>query len=526
MKTSERLLRVWEWMEHEVRLSSPPKGSPFTSVLAQGTALLPDGSQLSLLGFCASDDGSVFAFRYLATQPGEHRLTLSLTWEGGSLEEMVTVTATAGGLPGMVRAKAWGFEWSDSKQPFFWNSTTAYLMAGLTDQARSEALRRLADQGINRIRVAISPSRQKDGGRWMEGQIQESDAFTLRKSPWPLRQPDSVEDPQPITDRFDLGYWKSLDRLVSQAEDLGMIVQIIFFVDGQEPQNYPFDREKSGDDELERLYFDYALARLSAFPNIEWCVTNEWALFRPDEWVEARGRHVATRDPYGHLLSVHGHGHFPFRSSPWCTHALFQVWDEHGAGAWAKSERSLMLKEGVIKPIINEENGYEDHYPFPWGEGRKAPSRDWESRVRLSWEIVFAGAWCTVGERAGTSGGWINGLGEGESQLLTGLRHLKAFCEAFDLQATEAVEGVASGPTFCRSDGERLIAVWAPYGGAFRVKLPHSGPWTVRSFDPWGGEWRTLVEDAPLELDPYTGPGWATPPLPWGFAQAYLFMRV
>lgn len=515
-------LGVWERAEFRIPLQSGLFENPFTEVTATGQARLPDGSSLIFDGFCDSAEGSEFAFRYLPLQPGLHSLTLKAAWEGGSVEKTALVEAEERGLPGILRAKGWGFEWSGTGEPFFWNSTTAYMMAGLSAEALEKALTRLAEQGINRLRVALCPSRQKDGGRWMEPQVKESDAFTFCFSPWLLKNPDKPLDPQPMTDRFDLKHWKKMDSLIQRAGELGIQVQIIFFVDGQEPQNYPFDRESKGDDPLETIYLSYAAARLASYANVDWCLTNEWASFRPDEWVEARGRFFAEKDAYSHLLSVHGHGHFPFRASPWCTHALFQVWDEHGAGAWAKSEREKMLEAGFIKPIINEENGYEDHYPCPWGEGREAPSRDWETRARLAWELVMSGAWGTVGESARETGGWINGYGEGEDWLFSALRHLRDFCQLFDLNKAEPASGVSSGPTFCRTDGSSLIAVWAPYGGPFSVKLPHSGPWQITAFDPWSGETETVAAAQEFELDPYINPGWSAPSAPWGEAKAWI----
>lgn len=68
-------------------------------------------------------------------------------------------TAVAGSLPGLLTADGWGFRWSGTGEPFFWNATTAYLMAGLSEDRITQALSRLHAYGINRVRVSLCPSR-------------------------------------------------------------------------------------------------------------------------------------------------------------------------------------------------------------------------------------------------------------------------------------------------------------------------------------------------------------------------------
>jgi hypothetical protein len=369
-------------------------------------------------------------FRGSAT-PRTAAYTVTLTHDGESATFSGEFSAVDDGLPGLLRADGWNFARGD--RPFFWNSTTAYLMAGLRDDLMFAALDRLADHGINRVRVALCPTRQENGGRWYEPQVTPSDAFTFCFSPWICAQPDVWNDPRPDTTRFDIAHFQKFERLLAHASKRGIVAQVIFFVDAQEPQNYPFTRpapkpdgatdfddSTCPPDASEHLYFDYAVARLAAFANVEWCVTNEWALFQSNAWVERIGARIADADPYGHALSVHGHGHFPFRASDWCTHCLFQVWDEHGGGEWARKMRAEQEATGIVKPQVNEEYGYEDHYPGPWGGGRTAPARSAENRALLAKEIIDAGAHQTTGESAasgGPFGGWINGLAEDDTLL-------------------------------------------------------------------------------------------------------------
>jgi hypothetical protein len=427
-------------------VSHHPIADPFRSITVSATL---NGKPLT--GFCDSQSGTVFRVRFMPTTSGTHHYTVTV----GDQVFSGSFCATEAGNRGLLSAKEWGFFWSGTGKPFFWNATTCYLLAGLSEEKMRDALERLAGFGINRIRVSLCPSRQKDGGRWYEPQVGQREDFSYLYSPWLCRQPDSQEDPQPDTTRFDVGYWQKYERLLAHAQSLGIVVQVIFFTDAQEPYNYPFERPAPkptgyiGDfdhstrkpDANERLYYAYAAARLSAFSNVEWCITNEWALFQSNAWVDEMGAFLHSQDPYGHLCSVHGHGHFPFRTSSWCTHALFQSWDEHGSYDFLMRQRTEQEATGRIIPQVNEEYGYEDHYPGPWGGGRIAPARDARNRAHHAWEMVFAGCHQTTGESAASGqGGWINGLGDKE-ELLTYHQQMRSFFEAIPnwhtLQPTE-----------------------------------------------------------------------------------------
>lgn len=435
---------VYEFFEVRIQ-AHHPIADPFRMMQVVGTL-----NGKTITGFCDSQDGTTYRVRFMPTQPGEHTYTVTVGEESFSGSFVAAPSESLG----LLQADGWGFRWSGTQEPFFWNATTAYLMAGLSDEALSGAIERLASFGINRIRVSLCPSRQRDGGRWFEPQVGHRADFSYLYSPWLCAQPDVWDDPKPDTTRFDVGYWQKFERLLAQAQRHNIIVQVIFFTDAQEAQNYPFERptpkaEGTSDfdhstrksDANECLYYAYAAARFSAFSNVEWCLTNEWALFQSNAWVDEIGEFLRSQDPYGHLMSVHGHGHFPFRSSAWCTHALFQSWDEHGSYDWLLKNRAEQEATGRILPQINEEYGYEDHYPGPWGGARIAPARSAETRRRLAWEMVMAGCHQTTGESAESgAGGWINGLGT-KNELLGYHKHLREFFEAIPgwetLQPTE-----------------------------------------------------------------------------------------
>jgi hypothetical protein len=117
----------------------------------------------------------------------------------------------------------------------------------------------------------------------------------------------------------------------------------------------------------EQLYYRYTCARLASFANLMWDVTNEYQLFRDEAWVNRMGAFLKECDPYDRLASVHGHGKFPFRASRWADFAMYQSWDEHGGYRFMLKNRREQAAAGRPMPQVNEEYGYEDHYPYPWG---------------------------------------------------------------------------------------------------------------------------------------------------------------
>jgi hypothetical protein len=256
----------------------------------------------------------------------------------------------------------------------------------------------------------------------------------------------------------------------------------------------PFGKERMGGPDEQR-YYRYAIARLAPFGNVMWDLANEYRLFRDDAWAGKMGAFVMECDPYDHLTSTHGHGDFRFRNSAWADFAMYQSWDEHGGYAFMLKNRQDQAKTGRAIPQVNEEYGYEDHYPQGWGENRVAPARSAETRRRLAWEISFAGGYQTTGERADrgtgwgpdTGGGWINGRGDDEMTLLELHGHLHDFFTSItwwtlqpdaDLvvsflpggKRSASADLSSSKALALRNDEGDLAAIYLPQGGVVTVK--------------------------------------------------------
>ena len=423
---------VYDFVEITINVEKPSVNNPFTDVVIEGQFVPDGGPPASVDGFCDSEDGSVFRIRFMPTRAGKY--SYSVKYRQDSYEETHTgnFTAVEAQRSGIVRVDPeypWHFLWEGTGEHYFWNGTTTYWMVGLSDELISESLDRLARLKVNRVRAVIM-GRVENGRAWYED-VYPSDEFTFLLNPWKAERPDSVKDPGFDVTRFNVAHWQKYERLLQHAREKNIVVSVVFYVDGRRPGVDPFGKEKAGGEDEQR-YYRYAVSRLAAYSNVMWDVSNEYRLFRDDAWAKKMGALIEHLDPYEHMMSVHGFGDFRFRTSPWVDFAMYQSWDEHGGYDFMLRNRKEQVETGRIIPQVNEEYGYEDHYPAGWGGARTAPARSADNRRRLAWGMYMAGGYQTGGERANSEpgGGWINGRGDDSMIQFKGYGHIVDFFTA------------------------------------------------------------------------------------------------
>jgi len=510
-----------DFVEVEARPLAPGAANPFTEVAMRGEFGIEGGEAAAADGFCDAADGSVHRIRFMPSRPG--RYSYSVTFRRGAEEttHRGTFRARDGKRRGIVRVDRdhpWHFVWEGTGERFFWNSTTTYGLMGWDEETIRRSLDRLHALGVNRLRVGIT-WRVKDGRAWFEN-VFPTGQFKFALNPWAAERPDDVEKPGYDVTRFNVPYWQKWDRVLRLARERDMVVSVIFYVDGRRPGTDPFGKAGMGGEDEQR-YYRYAAARLAAYSNVMWDVANEYRLFRNDAWAEKMGAFLRERDPYDHLTSVHGHGDFRFMKSPWADFAMYQVWDEAGGNAFMLRCRQKQAATGRIIPQVNEEYGYEDHYPVGWGGNRKAPARSADTRRRIAWGVSMAGCYQTTGERADTGtgwgpdtgGGWINGRGDGSMTMLKGYGHMADFFRGFEWWKADPRNDLATDGALCLAEPGRQYAVYLPSGGRSTVTL-EPGRYRAAKFDPRTG--------ARGEVGSVEGPAWTTPPVPAGEDWAFL----
>jgi hypothetical protein len=524
----------FNFVEVTLRHDQVPAENPFTQCELTGECAVAGSAPWKVEGFCDAADGRLFKIRFMPMVAGPHQFSVRFKGPTSDLQHSGEFLANEGDRPGLLRVDAehpTHFIFAGSRQHFFWNSTTTYWLLGLRDDRLiQDSLGRLAGLGINRIRVALS-GRTRDGMRWREPEVVPSPEFAFRLAPWPASSPDDITQPGYDVTRFDVQHFQKAERMLKYAGDLGIQVSLIFHLDGADPGVDPFGKARMGGPDEQR-YYRYCVARFAPFANVMWDITNEWHLFRNEAWVNQMGQLVKDADPYDHLTSVHGTDFFPFRTAPWVDYVMFQSWDEHGGYQFMLRNRQEQAAMKRPLPTINEEYGYEDHYPFPWGEARRWPARTADTRRRLAWEMTMAGGYQTTGERANVPGrgGWINGRGNDRMTMLVGYGYLRRFFESFPwwqleprpdlLQLTpepplpdgaEPPRGsspipVLHGQPMCLAQLGKRYVVYLPRGGPVTVTL-EPGNYAVRWYNPRIGRYVERVEQS-------AGGCWSSPSAP------------
>jgi len=523
---SAETVEAYDFVEVKLDIDSPDAANPFADVEVTGWFERARGSdRVNVEGFCDAQDGRVFRIRFMPSRPGD--FTFSVTYRQGSFEKSSTGTfgVTDGRRRGLVRVDPqypWHFIWEGTGDHFFWNGTTTYALAGWDDETIRASIDRLHRLKVNRLRVGMSGPRVENARVWFEN-VFPTDKFSFLLNPWVATRPESVGDPGFDVARFNVAFWQKYERLVAYAREKNIIISVIFYVDGRRPGVDPFGKDGMGGPEEQR-YYRYAAARLAAFSNVMWDVTNEWFLFRTQEWVEKMGTFLKQCDPYDHLTSCHGHGEFPWRKSPWADFAMYQIWDDEGGYGGMLERRLAQAKTGRPMPQVNEEYGYEDHYPVGWGGDKKAPARSADNRRRLAWGMYMAGCYQTTGERADTGtgwgpdtgGGWINGRGDDSMVMLKGYGYIMDFFTSFDWWKTEPHKELVEGDALCLAQPGEVYAVYLPTGKSVKIKLA-TGKYAVTWFNPRDGK-TTAGPSA-------SGREWTSPAPPDGGDWAILLRR-
>lgn len=494
---SQLEIDAYDFIEVTINVDGNLPVNPFTDVEVRGVFARVGADDVALAadGFCDSDDGSVHRIRFMPAQKGAYAYTITYRQGQTSVVHNGTFTALNAGRKGLVRVDPqhpFHFVYSGTGEHYFYNSTTAYALAGVREPLINDSIERFARLKINRLRCALYGARVASGETWGEP-VYNSDDFTFLMNPWLATRPDSVDDPGFDVSRFNLKHWRKFEQLLRWARGHEIQISVIFYVDGQRPPTmYPFIESGCGPDE--QRYYRYAAARFAGFNNVMWDVSNEYRLFRDDAWAETMGTFLKSCDPYGHLMSVHGHADFRFRTSTWADYALFQSWDEHGGYDYMIKNRAEQAATGRPMPQVNEEYGYEDHYPQGWGGARVAPARNADNRRKLAWEMTMAGCYQTTGECTGNDnrlGGWINGRGDESMTMLDGYAHIVAFFTSFDWWRLEPHPEIANEAMCLAEPGVRYV-VYLPEGGSTALKLEgraHHARW----FNPRTGDYTNAI---------------------------------
>jgi hypothetical protein len=501
-------VEVYDFLEVAAAPTRPGKFNPFTEVTLSGQFRREGEEPVTVDGFCDAADGSLFKVRYMPSRPGRYHYTVTYRQPGQEQTYNGTFGATQSKRRGPVRVDKehpWHFVWEGTGEHYFFNGTTAFLLMGWQDDAVIRAcLDRFVRFKVNRVRVLLNG--RPSMSLWGEPII-PSPEFHLAVNPWPARRPDDLSYPSFDYARFDVAHWQKFERMLRHARDHDLVISVI--LDWNDSREHP---ASAGPDE--RRYYRYAAARLAPFANVTWDLGDDISLFRTLDWSHEMGTFLRSCDVYHHLATDHPvDNKHQDRTAEWFGFTSFQEWSrpQHG---WMLRQRQAQERTGRIIPQVNEEYGYEDHYPrwaqnFPDGAAAE-PMR------RTAWEIYMAGCYQTTGETArrgtgywpDTGGGWVNGRGDATMVLLQKNAHIVEFFTSFAWWTTVPHDELVDGGAYCLADPGRIYAVYLPMGRRVNLQLK-PGKYEARWFNPRDGKTVTLPRvERPADA---AGSAWAAP---------------
>ncbi len=362
--------QVEQWGVQEITLRSDGKyENPFKEVQLQGTFSCGD-TNLTVDGFFDGD--ATWRIHFMPQRQGHWIFKTksndaALDGRTGEFEAI----APKKNNHGPIRvAKKFHFSYADST-PFYPLGTTTYGLFLGDREAQVRMIGTLSQSEFNKARINVMAFSSLAPG---------DNAF--------LRTSSSQFD----FDQYNVDFYRRFEAGLLDLQAIGVEADLILF--------HPYDSRgklsklPQGQDEA---YIRYTVARLSAYRNFWWTLTNEFDLF-PMFGVQKNWRRLgellATSDPYAHVRGIHNSCcGFYDNSEPWITHVILQDITLQRLASEPRNNSAMGLdsrKHG--KPVVVDEYGYEGNIPMTWGS--IAP----RETVEMHWSIVMAGAYGSHGE--------------------------------------------------------------------------------------------------------------------------------
>ena len=287
------------------------------------------------------------------------------------------------------------------------------------------------------------------------------------------------EASEPDRSRLDLERWHLYDALMQRLDREGFLAELWIFADDSSFGELSMAERK--------LLLRYAMARLSSFRNSLFVVALEWQEDWEREEVDEAGTLMASRNPWGRPLSVHGlsRADWPFTTAEWPSFIATQAGNDAQPAEVYRYATRFWKEAGL--PHVGEEFGWLGRSLQP--AGWRGLARMWARRLLLGrgWvrddeARLRANAWANL--CAGAAGG---GTGAGLAQMQTFLGSSRAPLERM-VPSSYRVSGGGS-VRFVRAEIGSHYLVYSLRGG-FRVTL-RGDSLSARWFDPRQGRWAT-----------------------------------
>ena len=466
------------WTVHEVVLRTERTyENPYVESRLEAEFRSPRGGALRVRGFW--DGGNVYRIRFTPIEEG--RWTFATHSPDPSLD----------GWRGTLRCTpprgAHGFVRRDTAHPHHWvrDDGSRYFMLGSTyyeliSNARAggtwrQAIDNLPSYGINKVRFRLY--------------IKNCNAAV---NPAPCVQPWVGED----RDTLDLAHWRAVDEIIAYMARAGVVADLM-----------PFNSTDRafGTPEQDLRLLRYAIARYAAYPNVIWCLTNEYQRTgRTREYLNTLGERLRAEDPWieheGRLrpLSIHplggkGNGDlFHFGDQTWPAHVILQTGRATPGDVSLYAAQIQNRKFGM--PVVNDEFGYMGDTLWRDARGSRGPDTNHyapEKHRHSLWAIYMAGGYASTGDKNGYSDGrpYHSGAWHNRPEYADVLALVKLFTakglEYWEM--TPAPELLASGDrVYVLAQAGRQYIFYAAAGGAFTVEIG-GGNYRAALYNPRDG---------------------------------------
>jgi Domain of unknown function (DUF5060)/Protein of unknown function (DUF4038)/Domain of unknown function (DUF5605) len=369
-----------QWGIYEVALKGPSDGNPFVDV--QLSAIFTDGTHTHEVEGFYDGDG-LYRVRFMPETPGQWRYeTKSNRQPLAGKKGTFAVSPASPKNHGPVQVRnTYHFGYADGT-PFRQIGTTVYGLAHQEEALQEETFETLATAPFNKVRLCVLPTKKP--------------ARELVSFPFEGKLPREWD-----ASRFNPRFFQNLEKCVGQLRDLGIEADVILFhpYGGQ----WGFDKM---DPAAEDRYLRYVVARLAAYRNVWWSISNEYDFVRTKtdaDWTRFF-QVVQKSDPYGRLRSIHNGFKLYDNTKPWVTHASIQN------GAAVQDPTTAQIYRDVWnKPVVYDEVKYEGRPDFGSRWGRLSG----QEMLHRFWSGVIGGTYVGHGETLKNSSGkaWLGSGG-------------------------------------------------------------------------------------------------------------------
>ncbi len=465
-----------------------PRGNPFFDIELRFIFTLPDGKEIQAEGFHRG--GNRWAGRAYCGQAG--------LWKWRTVSNRPALDGQSGrfdvvpsALPGKLRQhprdpRQFAYE---NGEWFLHLGDTGYRYVTDTEPLWRQYIDEAAEAGFSKIRTWFCRGR--------------SDVAAL-----------FAKDREGL----DLAYWDEIERRLIYALERHPQIQFQLIPYGEDTAEL---RRYGEGERASRLVARYAQARFSAFPNVQWCISND-TIITPEPGrrnadpatIDRIGCDMRAREPWGTLISNHQARFrgYSFVDAAWSDIITLEDRDQV-AGAILLQYRAL-----GSDPVVLDEDRYGNYI---------SPKHDRYFFRRLMWASLLSGGHATYGgmntyepfagpDKLQGVQGYLTAVRDGRlDDGAADFRHIRRFFA----EAGLTLAGLEPNDPMAGSDGHSVKVIAGPRTiiaylqnpdsrapesanvaeatAACRLHLP-SGAWRIRWFDPRTGQWGPNPE--PIEV--------------------------